>query len=264
MSRLIRAELRRLLTTPLWRWLPLAAVLSGGGITALGVAVGPENFDPPMPGLDTPTGVRLVLSLIGLTALIPALFGATAVTSEYRHSTITYTFLFEPRRHRVLTAKLLAYTIVGGGYGLLTGGSAAAALYGVAAAKGVTLGLPVAETATTLAGLAAAMAVYTVLGVGVGALLRNQLTTLVVLGAYLYMIENFLAIIPGFQLIYPFLPGGATAALTESSLMGQAAVEATGTAAALLPPVLGALLLAAYAAAAATAAVVLPMRRDVT
>lgn len=264
MKDLIRAELRRLLTTALWRWTLLAAVLSGGGITALGVAVGPENFDPPMPDMATPAGVRLVLSMIGLTALIPALFGATAVSSEYRHSTITYTFLFEPRRHRVLSAKLLAYTLIGAAYGVLTSASAAAALYGVAAAKGQPPGLPVPEVAAMLAGLAAAMTVYTVLGVGVGALLRNQMATLIVLGAYLYMIENFLAVIPGIQTIYPFLPGGATAALTESSLMGQAAIEATGNAATLLPPVLGAAVLAGYALVAAAAAVVLPMRRDVT
>lgn len=264
MKRLIRAELRRLLTTSLWRWILPAAVLSGGGITALGAAVGPENFEPPLPGLSTPEGVRLVLSMIGLTALIPALFGATAVTSEYRHSTITYTFLFEPRRHRILSAKLLAYTVIGVAYGLLTSGSAAAALYGIAAVKGQPVGLPGTEAAAMLAGLAASMAVHTVLGVGVGALLRNQTATLLILGGYLYMVESFLAIIPGVQAIYPFLPGGATAALTESSLMGQASLEATGSAATLLPPVLGAVVLAGYALAAATAAVVLPMRRDVT
>lgn len=264
MTRLIRAELRRLLTTSLWRWTLPAAVLSGGGLTALGAAVGPENFDPPMPDLSTSAGVRLVLSMIGLTALIPALFGATAVTSEYRHSTITYTFLFEPRRHRVLSAKLLAYTVIGVVYGALTSGSAAVALYSVTAVKGQALGLPVPEVAAMLAGLAASMAVHTVLGVGIGALLRGQMATLIVLGAYLYLIENLLAIIPGIQTVYPFLPGGATAALTESSLMGQAAIEATGSAATLLPPVLGAAVLAGYALVAAAAAVVLPMRRDVT
>jgi hypothetical protein len=264
MNRLVRAELRRLLTTSLWKWGPPAAVLSGGGLTALAVLVGPENFEPPMPGVDTEAGLRLVLSMIGLTVLAPALFGSLAVTSEYRHRTITYTFLFVPRRHRALVAKLAAYAIAGTAYGLIVALAAAAALYGGAAIKGVDVGAGPGTVAGLLAGLAATMTVYTVIGVGLGALLRNQTATLLVLGAYLYMVEHTLALSPGFDRVYPFLPGGATAALTQSSLMSEAAVEVTGSATRLLPPVLGAAVLLAYALLAAAAAVLVPMRRDVT
>ncbi|MCD0442407.1 hypothetical protein LO763_02055 [Glycomyces sp. A-F 0318] len=263
MNRPIRAELRRLLSTPLWKWGPAAALLAGGGLTSLCVLIGPENFDPPMPGVDTEAGVRLVLSMIGLTVLVPALFGALAVTSEYRHGTIAYTFLFEPRRHRVLGAKLAAYAIAGAVYGLLVALAAALALYGAAAVRGVEVGIAPGTAAGLLAGLAASMAAYTVIGVGLGALLRNQTATLLVLGAYLYMVEHVLAILPGANLAYPFLPGGATAALTESSLMGAAAAEVTGSATELLPPLLGAAVLLAYALAASAAAVLAPMRRDV-
>jgi ABC-2 type transport system permease protein len=263
MNHLIRAELRRLFTTSLWKWGPVAAVLCGGGLVAMATLVGPENFEPPLPGIDTSTGTRLVLSMVGLTALIPGLFGATAVTTEYRHRTITYTFLFEPNRYRVLTAKLLAYAMAGASYGALTSLSAAAALYGGAAARGVTVAASATTVTTILCGLTAAMTVYTVLGVGVGALLRNQTATMLILGGYLYMVENLLAVIPGFQLIYPFLPGGATAALTGSALMSEAA-EQTGSAVSLLPPVFGAMVLLAYALAASTAAVVVPLHRDIT
>jgi ABC-2 type transport system permease protein len=228
------------------------------------VLVGPENFDPPMPGIDTGPGVRLVLSLIGLTVLAPALFGALAVTSEYRHRTITYTFLFAPRRHRVLAAKLAAYALAGTGYGLVVAGSAAIALYGAAAARGTEVGASPGTVAGMLACLTAAMTAYTVIGVGVGALLRDQTAALAVLGAYLYMVEHLLVLIPGVSAVYPFLPGGATAALTQASLMGEASIEVTGSAATLLPPVLGAAVLLAYALLAAAAAVLLPMRRDVT
>ncbi|MEV3936395.1 ABC transporter permease [Glycomyces sp. NPDC049804] len=264
MNRLIRAELRRLFTTPLWKWGPPVAVLSGGALTAMAVLVGPENFDPPMPGIETEAGARLVLSLIGFTVLAPALFGALAVTSEYRHGTITYTFLFAPQRHQVLAAKLAAYAVAGTGYGLIVAGSAAAGLYGGAAIRGVEVGAPVGTAAGILAGLAVTMTAYTVIGVGVGALLREQTAALAVLGAYLYMVEHLLAVIPGVSAVYPFLPGGATAALTQASLMGEAAIEVTGSATALLPPALGALVLLAYALLAAGAAVLLPLRRDVT
>jgi hypothetical protein len=263
MNLLVHAELRRLLATSLWRWGPIAAVCSGGGLTILGVLVGPENFEPPMPGVDTAVGVRLILSLIGLTVLAPALFGALAVTSEYRHRTIAYTFLFAPKRHRVLGAKLAAYGIAGLVYGLLVAASASAALYGGAAGRGIEIGASPGTVAGILAGLAAAMAVYTVIGVGLGALIQNQTATLIVLGAYLYMVEHTLAIIPGFNLVYPFLPGGATAALTEASLMSEAAVEVTGSAAPLLPPLIGAAVLLGYALFASGAAVLAPLRRDV-
>jgi hypothetical protein len=139
-----------------------------------------------------------------------------------------------------------------------------AALYGGAAIKGVDVGAGPGTVAGLLAGLAATMTVYTVIGVGLGALLRNQTATLLVLGAYLYMVEHTLALSPGFDRVYPFLPGGATAALTQSSLMSEAAVEVTGSATRLLPPVLGAAVLLAYALLAAAAAVLVPMRRDVT
>lgn len=264
MNRHVRAELRRLFSTPLWKWGPPLALLSGGVLTAVVVLVGPENFDPPMPGVDTGPGVRLVLSLIGLTVLVPALFGALAVTSEYRHRTITYTFLFAPRRHRVLTAKLAAYAVAGTGYGLIVAASAGVALYGAAAARGVEVGVSVETVVGILASLAVMMAAYTVIGVGLGALLRDQTATLAVLVAYLYVVEHLLMLVPGVSAVYPFLPGGATAALTQSSLMGEAAVEVTGSAATLLPPVLGVLVLLSYALLAAAAAVLLPMRRDVT
>lgn len=263
MNRLIRAEMRRLLSTRLWRWGPLAALACGGGLTLLLVLVGPERFEPPMPGVDTAAGVRIVLSAVGLTVLVPALFGALAVTSEYRHRTIGHTFLFAPKRYRVLAAKLAAYAAAGAVYGVLVAVVAAAALYAGAAARGVPVGASFGEVAALLSGQAAAMAAYTVIGVGFGALVRNQTATLIVLGGYLYMVEHALALVPGFNAVYPFLPGGATAALTESSLMRETAAAA-GSAPTLLPPLLGAAVLLAYALAASLAAVTAPMRRDVT
>lgn len=74
-----------------------------------------------------------------------------------------------------------------------------------------------------------------------------------------------LMMIPGVDALYPVLPGGATAALTDFTYLADAmAQEVGGTAVQLLPPVAGALLLSVYALAAALIAVVLPMRRDIT
>lgn len=264
MNRLIHAEFRRMLTLATWRWGPLAAMLCGGGFVALFTLVGPENLEPAMPGIGTANGALIPLGMVGLTAIVPALFGATAVTSEYRHHTISVTFLYVPNRSRVLAAKLLAYTIAGAVYGLVLAVSAGAALYGGAAVRGIEVGADPMIVGRVLLSLLAAMTVYTVIGVGVGALMRNQTATLIVMGAYLYMVEHSLAIMPGFQLLYPYLPGGATASLTDFTLLGQAATEIGGTPTMLLSPVMGAVILAGYAMAAAGFAVLAPMRRDIT
>ncbi|MFV2173608.1 hypothetical protein ACFHW2_22420 [Actinomadura sp. LOL_016] len=105
------------------------------------------GFLGPMPGSDTAEGVRSVLGILGYTAIVPAAVGTLATASEYRHRTADVTFLFAPRRGRVLAAKLLVHGTAGAGYGLVLASTAAAAFFGVAAAKGVDLGLPAATIA---------------------------------------------------------------------------------------------------------------------
>ncbi|MEH1128019.1 ABC transporter permease [Micromonospora sp. CPCC 206061] len=265
MNLLIRAEFRRLLATRMWGGLLLAAALLGGGMIGAMALAGPENFDPPMPGLDTETGVRSVLGILGYTAFVPAAVGTLAVTSEYRHRTAAVTFLFAPRRGRVLAAKLITYAVVGLAYGLILAVTAAGALFAVTAARGVTLGLPTGTVLALLARIGVAMLVYLLIGVGLGALIRNQVAALCVVVGYLYLGETVLLMIPGVNTLYPVLPGGATAALTDFTYLADAMSEQLGsTTVHLLPPALGALLLAAYAVTASAIAVFVPLRRDIT
>ncbi|OHX04778.1 MULTISPECIES: ABC transporter permease [Micromonospora] len=262
---LVRAELRRILATRMCTGLLLAALALGGGLVGLMALVGPENFDPPMPGLHTEEGLRSILGILGFTAFVPAAAGALAATSEYRHGTAAVTFMFAPRRGRVLAAKLATHAIVGLGYGIALAGSAAAALFTVAAARGVSLGLPAPTVLALLARIGVAMAVYLLVGTGVGALLRNQVAAVCVVVGYLYLAEPVLMMIPGVNALYPLLPGGATAALTDFTYVADAMSAQLGSdAVALLPPAAGALLLTGYAIAAAAIAVVVPMRRDIT
>ncbi|WP_022883796.1 hypothetical protein [Glaciibacter superstes] len=70
-------------------------------------------------------------------------------------------------------------------------------------------------------------------------------------------------IIPEVNILYPYLPGGATAALTNFTLLADTIAEQTTLgASSLLPPALGAIVLLGYAALASAVAVVLPLRRD--
>ncbi|NEA24624.1 ABC transporter permease [Actinomadura bangladeshensis] len=265
MAGLVKGEFRKLLATRAWLLVLLAGGLLGGGLVGMMTLVGPENFDPPMPGLDTEEGVRGILGILGYTAFVPAAIGTLAMTSEYRHRTADTTFLFEPRRWRVLAAKLLAHGVAGAAYGLVLAGTAAGAFFGASAVRGVTLGLPAADITGILARIALAMVAYMLLGIGMGALIRNQAAALVVVIGYLYAGEMTLLVIPGVRELYPWLPGGATAALTDFTAVTDAmSAQLSADPVHLLSPALGALLLLAYTALAATAAIVRPMRRDIT
>ncbi|MFE3598201.1 ABC transporter permease [Streptomyces sp. NPDC059096] len=263
MNALVRAEFQRLAATRLWLGALVTAVLLGGGLTGATAAVGPENFSPPLPGLDTGDGVLSVIGMLGCTVFVPAALGTLAMTSEYRYRTATYTFLFAPRRERVLMAKLITYAVAGTVYGLVLTGSAGAAFFGALAARGITPGIGTGTVVELLLRLAVAMTSYTLLGVAAGALIRHQIAALSVVIGYLYVGELVLMTIPGVRLLHPLLPGGATASLTGFTQVADAlAAELSTPAVALLPPAGGALLLTGYTLVAAAVAVRVPMRGD--
>ncbi|MFC9558011.1 ABC transporter permease [Agromyces sp. NPDC056965] len=263
MTRLLRGELAKLLATRLPYWSLVTAALCGGGLTGLLSLIGPENATPPLPGLDTAEGVGIVVGMSGLVLFVPALIGTIAVTGEYRHRTIGTTFLAVPRRSRVLAAKLVAYGALGVAYGLVSSLFAGLAVATGAAVQGVELGVPLASLVALLARLALAAAVYMVLGVAIGALARNQLLAIGIVLGYFYFLEHVLMIVPGVNVIHPFLPGGATAALTDFTFLGDAIAEELPMAAtSTTSPLVGALVLLGYAVVAAWLAIAIPLRRD--
>ncbi len=187
-----------------------------------------------------------------LGALFAALLGAMSITAEIRHGTIRSTFLVTPRRGRVVAAKVGVSILIGAGFGLAA--SALAAAVGTAAlrARGIDVQLDGGDYALLIAGGAAAAALWAAIGVGVGALLRNQVPTLIGICAWLLFVEGLLAgDLVGLGNVSRFLPGAAAAAISGQD---------PGT---LLAPALGLVLLALYAAAAAMAGSLAISRRDV-
>lgn len=259
----LRGEFARMTATRIPLWTVLIAACCGGLLPGLLAIVGPENANPPMPGLETPEGAALLLGLGGILLFIPALIGTVAVTGEYRHRTISTTFLMIPRRWLVLVAKLIAYACLGIVYGVVSSVSAGLALLGAAALRGVPLGIRPDALLMTLGQLALAAAAYMLIGVAVGALTRSMLVAMGIVLGYFYMLEFVLMMIPGVNALYAYLPGGATAALTRFTFLSDAIAAETPLAApALLSPVAGAAVLVAYALAAASVAVLVPLRRD--
>lgn len=259
----VRGEISRLVGTRMPIVALIIAAASGLGPTGALVLSGPGSAQPPLPDVDTASGVTTALGLAGIMLFIPALIGTIAITSEYRHRTIGSTFLAVPRRGRVLLAKLICYAGFGLAYGATAGLGTGIALYGAAAVRGLVVGLPPATVLTLLLRIAVTAAIYMIIGVAIGALARHQLTAVGIVLGYFYFLEYLLMIIPGVNAIYPFLPGGASAALTRFTFITDS-IGATGTLSApgLLPPVAAAAVLIGYAAVACCVAILLPLRRD--
>jgi hypothetical protein len=178
--------------------------------------------------------------------------GAASITGEYRHGTIRPTFLAMPRRNRVLSAKVSASMLIGAGFGLVGGALAAGVGTAALRARGIDLELDSGDYALLVSGSGAAGALWAAIGVGVGALVRNQVPTMIGICAWLLFVEGLLVgDVAGVTKIGRLGPGAAAAAITGQD---------PGT---LVAPAIGLVLLAFYAAVAALAGVLATARLDV-
>jgi ABC-2 type transport system permease protein len=254
MIRLIQAEFVKLFSTKLWLWLLLGAI----GFTALLVSLtigfdGQDANNGGAPRVNTPDGQRNLFSAAGAANVWALILGAIAVTGEFRHQTVTPTFLAVPHRGRVVVAKLITYAIVGTAYGIVTVVTALAIALPWLSAKDIDVSLGSNGIPSVLVGVGVGVAVYALLGVGIGALIRNQIAAVVSALVYLFLLEPILSGIPKVRDYYQYAPGGALSALTRRF----AGVD-------LLEPYQGGLLLVAYGLVFAGLGTWLAMRRDVT
>jgi hypothetical protein len=216
MNRLVRAELIKLRTTrDLW-WTAAATLLLAVGTVALNMT-GPADVTGME--LDSDAGVRTVLGSASVGSLLLLLLGIASTAGEFRHGTATTTFLVTPDRQRTLVAKVLATMAVG----LVIAAAAIALTLAVALpwldAEGVTLHGRAGDVAVALLGSLAVTPLAAAMGVGLGALLRNQTTAVVTALVWTVAVEGLVA---GFAPeLYRFLPGGAFAATTGSSSIGE-------------------------------------------
>jgi hypothetical protein len=186
-----------------------------------------------------------------LGVLFAGLVGALSITGEFRHGTIRPTLLVTPQRGRVVAAKVVVSTVVGAGFGLAASALAAGAGAAALRMRGIDVELAGGDYALLVAGGAAAAALWAAIGVGVGAVVRGQVPTVVGICAWLLFVEGLLA---GDALdldVSRFAPGAAAEAISG---------QEPG---ALLAPALGGVVLAAYAVGAIAAGWLATERRDV-
>jgi hypothetical protein len=243
MNAQVRAELLKLRSTRTTLGL-IAALL---GLVVLVVLL--HGASIPVARLSRGSAQLMLVRWVALLApLFAALLGALSITSEFRHGTIRPTFLVTPRRGRVVAAKVGVSMLMGSALGL----SAAAVAIGVGsatlAARGVEIRLTGGDDALLLAGCAAAAALWAAIGVGLGAVVRHQVPTVVGLCAWLLFVEQLLLGDLGGNVGW-FTPG----ALAKAAV-GQDPRLAAG---------LAVVLLALYAATVTAAGWVTTTRRDV-
>ena len=253
MTRLVRAEWTKLFTTRVWLGLVLGACVMAGGFAALftGLAGVEQNGQPGVPPVGTPAYEELALATGANASVLLLILGIIGMTQEYRHKTAVPTFLTTPHRGRVVIAKLLAYGVVAVPFALLVLAVNVLVVMVYAGARGDAPSLTGDNLRVVLsAGLVIVM--FTIVGVGVGALLRNQVGAIVGALVYLYVVEPLVANIGAIQAAYKWMPGGAVQAITTD-------FDAPD----LLEPWQGGLLLLGYGLVAAILGTFLAVRRDI-
>lgn len=270
----LRSEFRKIASTRLW-WgllIPVAvlSILLGvfGGLFSAEIGTLPGD-DGQLPLMLASLGYALAL-----TSVFAALHGVVAAAGEFRHGTITTSYLGAPGRGTVLVAKA-------------AGGAAVGALYAaVAVVLGAVSGLLGQASASVpvgaLVGVSAigvvVCALWGAFGAALGTLLTNQVTVLVVVLGYMLVGENLLSLLllgadsPAPGRLTPYLPVNAgdvalydvPATTIAGPRFGPRIVE--GLAGVTEPASWWAslLILAAWTAAAAVAAWVIGGRRDIT
>ena len=197
MTRLIRSEFLKLRTTRLWWGMLLGLV----GLVALNVIPSAlfagQDFGagvPASPSLDEIAGLTAVYgSGYQSGYLMVLVLGVIIGAADRRHATATQTFLATPHRGRVMVAKMIVGALVGLVYGLV----AQAVTVGVAApvvlAKGADLSLGNSDVARSLILGVPGIALWGVIGVALGILLRNQIAAILVAVFYIFVGDFLIA-----------------------------------------------------------------------
>jgi ABC-2 type transport system permease protein len=189
MIRLVRAEARKLRTTRTFYAIVIGALaIIASGTTSLSLAGSFSLGDQP---------ARQVLAVAGIAQTFALILGVLAVTNEFRHGTITSALLVTPKRTPVLVAKLVTLAIGGLVFGLIAFGGAAAITMSILHERHVVTHVTTGNVVAIVIGGTLATGLFAALGVGIGAVIRNQVGSIIAALALLYVIEPILTILPG-------------------------------------------------------------------
>ncbi|WP_404381377.1 ABC transporter permease subunit [Knoellia locipacati] len=264
----ITSEFLKFFTTRLWWGMAIAIVVAAALFAVLFgflLTIPPtqESIDAGQP-TGTPLQIANSVYTSGLTIgyTLTLVMGIMQIGSEYRHKTITSTFLSTPRRARVMAAKIVALLGIGAVYGLisLVGSVVAGAI--VLQARGFDA-FPSTQVLRSLALSLLVLGLWALIGLGVGILIPNQVAALLIAIGVAQIVEP----LAGFALTFwdfgqehvaKFMPSQATNAMVEGVTQGgDNAVQP-------LSWWTAALVLAAYAAVLSAIGTWRTVRQDIT
>jgi ABC-2 type transport system permease protein len=246
MTDLVRAELLKWRTTRSLYTTVLGVVLIVALSVSASIATAGQNGAA---ALGTTEGLRSAFGAAANGGFLVMIMGIITSAGEYRHNTITSAVLITPRRSPIIAAKAAAMAIMGAAMAIVACAVTLAIALPWLAAKGIHPALLSVDVGLVLAGSAAVITLFGLIGVGIGSMVRNQVAAIVGALAWLMVVE---------QLLVKLLPtvGRFLAFGASGSLIG--AVDAD-----LLPAGAAAVLLVAYAAAFTAGGVYVTARRDI-
>jgi len=233
-----RSEITKQFTTSMW-WvlaIVLAAyigftsavlgfVFSASATGALGEGDGPSFPSDGIAGTlySTATSVGYVF---------PLLIGTLLVTSEFRHKTLTPTFLATPRRSLVLWAKIACGIVVGVLFGVIGIVASVGPAAGFVSGYGLDTELTSPDTWALLGRMLLAYVLWVLIGIGVGALVRNQVGAIVGVLVFTQFLEPVAraaaSFVEGLPDVTRFLPGAASDILVGASIFSVTPTAANG------------------------------------
>ena len=182
----LRSEWLKIRTTRGW-WAYLGVVVLFSGIAAAGDTGSSESARRST--LDFQLGL---VEIGGIATLLAIILGITVVTVEFRHGTVTPTFLARPLRERVLGAKALVSALVGLGFGILALIVAAAVAIPWLLIVDAELLLGEPEIWELAAQTLFSAVQWAVMGVAIGALVHSQVAALVGTLLWVFVGESLL------------------------------------------------------------------------
>jgi hypothetical protein len=203
---------------------------------------------------DDPDVLAVAVSSAAGANVVVLVLGILVLTQEFRFGTATPSFLVTPRRWRVLAAKLVAASLAGLAFAVVSLVFALAVSWLTITIRGDALVFD-RTVVEVMLGVGLVLALYGPIGVAVGALVRNQIAAVVAALAWTFVVEQLVVAL--WPEVGRWMPGGAASAVLQ---LGEVAT----TRGDLLPVWGGALLLVAYAVVLSVVAATVTLRRDLT
>lgn len=153
---------------------------------------------------------RFSLLLAGVTIgyLLTAVLGVLVIGQEFRHTTIRVTFTAEPRRTRVMAAKALVVAATALGVGVIATVFSYAIGNAIMTSRGLDLTLPGSTQARALVGSVLLFALYGLVGLGVGSIIRATAGAITLVVVWPLIVESIIkGLLPKIGKWLPFNAG---------------------------------------------------------